>query len=261
MKTYLLTIFLILSIGAIGFAQNFSIGDQIVLTNDVPVETSMTLLLFSEVEHADKTLAYLEAGVKFKVLEIADAEVKLIAIPYEKLKDAQKNKIDGIVKRDYYNNKVYTISLKNFNAFAKKVEEIERVSIGILTLPFKARLQDDISFDTEFNLSTTLNINCYNFNKFSLNAQLGAGIGSVDLNTNNASGIEENKAQDVATLTTFIGAMVQFSNIQVGLYLGVDHINNQKNYQWESNGNLWVGFGIGFDVFSISTSSPKNKQL
>ena len=54
--------------------------------------------------------------------------------------------------------------------------------------------------------------------------------------------------------------MVEFNKIQVGLYAGVDHINNQKNYDWQSHGNIWLGFGLGYNLFKLSSSEPKNVQ-
>ena len=92
-----------------------------------------------------------------------------------------------------------------------------------------------------------------------MNLQIGAGIGSVNLNSSNASGITDGKAQDVATLNFFSGLMLEYKKVQAGIYVGVDQINNQSEYQWNSNGNLWFGFGIGFNVFKISLGE-KEKQ-
>ena len=54
--------------------------------------------------------------------------------------------------------------------------------------------------------------------------------------------------------------MLSHNNLQVGLYTGVDHINNQSNYQWNNNGEIWFAFGIGYDLFDVAKSSNQNKQ-
>ena len=84
---------------------------------------------------------------------------------------------------------------------AVSVNEKSPVNIGLLTLPFKARPQDDFSFDTEFNLNTTLSITPFQRNNYSLSVQLGAGIGSVGLNSNNSRGVMEDESQDAVSYT------------------------------------------------------------
>jgi len=260
-KTFTLILFLVsLSLSA----QKIGVGDVIVLTNTVPT-TAKTQSIYADNTDMSKIMKYLETNVKFRVLAIEDTSVNLMALPFKLKTQTQQDEFlkafpEEKLKSDYYNNKVYTISLKDFAAFAKKIESKERMSVGLLTLPFKARPQDKISFDTEFNLSTTLNIRIFDIAGSSFNYQVGAGIGSVGLNTSNASGIEDEDAQDVATLTMFNGVMLQYKRVQVGLYVGVDQINNQKKYDWVSNGNLWLGFGVGYNLFDISVSDDGNKQ-
>jgi hypothetical protein len=246
------------------FSQTIKQGDIIRLENNVPIIGSPTAL-FSNNVNLTKKAEYLQPYVKFRVIKITDTQVKLIALNYTVVSDSTKIKArikypNKIYKDEIYNNKIYTISRNNFNSFSEKIEPKERFSIGLLTLPFKARPQGDVTFDTEFNLNSTLNIRLFDIAGSSLNYQIGAGIGSVGLNTSNASGLSDDEAQDVATMTLLNGLMLQYKRVQVGLYAGVDHINNQKNYKWESNGNIWFGFGIGYNLFDISLSGEKNKQ-
>ena len=167
---------------------------------------------------------------------------------------------DPIEFTELYNNKIYSVSKSDFDLAAYKVEDTSPLSLGILTLPFKARPQDSFSFDTEFNLNTTLNITLFPIKDYTFNLQLGAGIGSVNLNSNNSPGITDDKAQDVATLTFLSGLMFQHNKLQIGLYLGTDQINNQDNYRWENNGNLWFAFGVGYDLFDIVKSGTNGEQ-
>ncbi|WP_296381766.1 hypothetical protein [Winogradskyella sp.] len=247
-------------------SQEIKLGDVVVLKADIPIIQKEVVGISSDLAEKDKILDYLQKGVKFYVVSLSSISsdiVKLRAVNFNSISPEERKSLDKMkimIKSDYYNDKIYAITSENFKAFAEKVVPEDRISIGIITLPFKARPQEDFSFDTELNLNTTLNIRIGHFLGSSFNYQLGAGIGSVGLNTNNASGIEADDAQDVATLTLFNGLMLQYNNVQVGLYLGIDHINNQKNYNWVSNGNIWLGFGIGYNLFEISVASSKNSQ-
>lgn len=250
-----ITLVVIISVNQI-YSQNFKAGEIIKLTAPVKVESVPIALHTKNVDLSVKT-EYLDT-YKYRVMEINDSTVKLLALNFKeskKEKDSAKSNLSEL-----YNNKIYVISRTDFDAFAIKYEPKERLSVGLLTLPFKARPQDDISFDTEFNLSSTLNVRFFDIAGSSFNYQVGAGIGSVGLNTSNSLGLSDDEAQDVATLTLLNGIMIQYNKVQVGLYSGVDFINNQKNYQWESNGNLWLGFGIGYNLFDISISNEKIKQ-
>ncbi|MGB5943296.1 MAG: hypothetical protein WBG71_10470 [Leeuwenhoekiella sp.] len=54
--------------------------------------------------------------------------------------------------------------------------------------------------------------------------------------------------------------MLEYKKVQVGLYMGWDHINNQANYNWEHQGNVWFGAGLGFDVFEISSDKTVSQN-
>jgi len=241
------------------------VGDIIILDADVKVSGHATGYFTGTV---DSSKTWIEGSVKFRVISITDTVVELRALNFDTLTKNQaivfkrQRKTD---KSKYYNDMIFPISKSDFELYSTRVESSDRISFGLLTLPFKARPQNNFSFDTEFNLSTTLNWRLGRINNMSLNIQLGAGIGSVGLNASNASGIdsEENEAQDVAILTFLGGAMIQYKNVQFGFYAGVDQINNQSKYRWESNGNIWFGVGIGYNIFNISVSKTtlenKNK--
>lgn len=254
--TKIFTTFIILFFMSNCFAQDIKVGDIIKLT--APVEVIGTPISLQSSESVTNYSKYIDT-YKYKVLKIGTDEVQLLALNFTIPKEEDKK--EGVTyNSDLYNNLIYTISLDNFKAFAIKSEPIERFSIGLLTLPFKARPQDDVSFDTEFNLSSTLNIRLFPLGGATFNFQIGAGIGSVGLNSSNAAGVNAGDEQDVATLTLLSGIMLQYRRVQVGIYGGVDQINNQSNFQWESNGNLWLGFGIGYNLFQIGVSKEKQNN-
>lgn len=217
----------------------------------ITLKTYCEVLNFKNITGEDQTTTkFLEPYIKFIVNHIGTDSVALKAPNFTK--DSTKAKI--------YNDKIYYISKSEFDKSAEVIQKKDKLSVGILTLPFKARPQDDFSFDTEFNLSTTLNYNITAIYDANFNVQIGAGIGSVNLNASNAKGITDLKAQDVACLNLFSGLMVEYKKVQAGLYVGIDQINNQSQYQWQHNGNIWFGFGIGFNVFNISLGEKENQN-
>ncbi len=254
MKKSIILIVILFFFGSLT-AQEFKIGDIIQFKAPArPVGTDVNIT--KSYDEATKTQYLLERNVKFIIIDNNDNKYKIEAIPFLPLKKENAKQRD---KSDYYNSKIFTLEKNEF--ISKAIIPPDKWSIGLLSLPFKFRPQDDKSFDTEFNLNSTLNYRIGNFWGTDLHAQIGAGIGSVGLNTNNAPGLEEGKAQDIATLAMLAGVMLQFKKVQAGLYIGVDHINNNDNYNWKSNGNVWFGFGVGYELFKISlTDNSSQKQ-
>ena len=260
-KKYILTITITLFTCFL-FAQD--VGDLVRLKVQIPVISVESII---DGKDKGKSFNVIGGSTKFMVISKSDSEVALQAPNYKPFSQEElekyRNENGGKERLDYsefYNEKIYTVSKSDFDLSAVSIEEKKRISIGILSLPFKARPQDSFSFDTKFNLNTTLNIALWHLGDYSLNGQFGAGIGSVSLNSNNAPGLMEDQDQDIATLTFLSGIMLSHNNVQVGLYIGVDQINNQDTYQWDDNGNLWFAFGIGYDLFNIASANKKNKQ-
>jgi hypothetical protein len=240
------------------------VGDLVRLRIQVPVKSVESIISGKDI---GKTFEVIGGSTKFMVISKTDTEVKLQApnykgfsIAYQEKYKAANNGKERLDYSEFFNEKIYTIKKSDFDLSAVKVEEKKRISVGLLTLPFKARPQDKFAFDTEFNINTTMNIALRYFGDYSLNFQFGAGIGSVGLNNSNASGIMENQDQDVSTLTFLSGIMLSHKNLQIGLYAGIDHINNQANYNWDSDGNIWLAFGIGYDLFDVATANTVNEQ-
>ena len=172
-------------------------------------------------EANDSIAKFLSPGIVFRINEISEktGQTKLKALHFKK-----KNSKEAY----YFNDKIYFVSNEDFeNSYEAHVPE-EKLSIGFLTFPFKVRFQDEFSFDTEFNFNTAISWNIHRVYQSKLNLQAGIGMGNVRLNQNNASGIGVGKEQNVATLNLFGGLMLEHKKAQIGIYLGVDHINNQR---------------------------------
>jgi len=271
MKIYLTPLLFLLAITGLQLqAQVIKQGDVIVLTSAVKVKTGATERIASTVDTAND-VTYLEKGIQFNVLLIDEKnnKVELLAVNisdytnflYTKRRDNRND-----LYQSQYNGKIYTIYFEDFKRFAKYYEPItmpSRLSLGILTLPFKARVSNDnVSYDTEFNFNSTVNVYITSFYDTHFSLQFGAGLGAVNLNESNTDykGTGVLQAQDVRTLTLLTGAMLSHNNIQIGIYAGWDHINNQENFIWDNNGKLWLGLGIGINVFNNSNQTVTSQS-
>lgn len=246
-------------------------GDIVKLNKQIKVKSTESIYNGNSTSN---DLTYLHTWVKFKIVEIDDSSnpklVLLKALNFnmsdKKIKRKRKKNASFVSKKEEYNDKIYTVNKTEFFKYAyvpeTKESKSDIFSIGLLTLPFKARpISDkgnDLRFDTEFNFNSTLNWCFGNWRDIKFNIQAGGGIGSVGIDPSTADGLavtgegEESRALDVATLTVLSGIMMQYKKVQVGVYAGVDYINNNPTYQWNHNGDIWLGFGIGFSVFEFS---------
>ncbi|WP_291127552.1 hypothetical protein [Flavobacterium sp. UBA7682] len=261
MKTALTIIFFFVSLKA--YQQSENIGQPFVLK----ASTNATFVKFIANVSLDTALpANTAMMAQSKVLYILQSVDKANGVVYFYADNfnLSKTEADRGTNRDksfYYNDKLLKMSYNDYKSNAKDVEFPDGVNFGILTLPFKYRPQKDADFETQFNLNTTFGILIRNkyFKKAKFYAQLGAGIGTVKLDASNASGVTDDDAQNVSTITGFMGLMMQYNDIQAGIYLGAEQINNNKKYGWENQGNLWISLGVGFKIFTLS-KSDKNKN-
>ena len=204
--------------------------------------------------------------IELEPLDFNDYSIKRIKRRNERFRFLEDNKLDFSLYAKLYNDRVFKVDANNFELLVEKVENKDikklpsRISIGVVTLPFKYRPQDHTSFDTEFNINTTVNVRLISKVNTHFYGQLGVGFGSVNLNSTNSDLIEDN-VQDKQTLSFLSGLMLQYDRIQIGVYFGVDKINNQGTVNWVSNGNMWIGFGAGYNLFKnkVSEESSNNK--
>ena len=159
------------------------------------------------------------------------------------------------------NYKVYKISKTNYDAIKIDAKGKDILRFGALALPIKLRASDDeVNFETDLNVNFALavRLNQGFINQWDLTWQVGFGLGSTNLTSSNSS-IEEGKDQNVQVLTGLTGLMLDYKGIQLGLYLGIDYINNQKQYNWQYNGNGFASVGIGFNIFGGETNGEEAK--
>ncbi|MGB5943295.1 MAG: hypothetical protein WBG71_10465 [Leeuwenhoekiella sp.] len=186
MKLNLFFILFLLIVFQTSYSQTESIGEGSLITLTKPLTVDNSVMTLKQGGSTTSPLNFIESGYKYEVVEILDDDVLLRPINFEVV-EPSKRKAGVTYKSDTYNDRIFKVSKTEFFAAAEKIEEKDRVSLGVLTLPFKARPQDDFSFDTEFNLSTTLNVRFCSLGKAGWYFQGGAGIGSVNLNSTNSS--------------------------------------------------------------------------
>ena len=190
-----------------------------------------------------KEVNYLEPQFIYTYLGCENDECYVTALPFSSGPDIK----NGLDRREYYNDKVFTISKSQFISKLKPFDNaIGKLTIGVLTLPFRIRLQDEWSFETTFNLGVTAGIHI----KRNIFLQLGTQIGSSEISSSNAD-IEDGKSITASTLSLVSGIMYEYKKAQIGIYLGADLINNQSEYDWIHHGKPWISLGIGYDIYKI----------
>lgn len=159
------------------------------------------------------------------------------------------------------NYKIYKMSKTDYNRI-KPVNQKDFLRFGALTLPVKLRSSDgEVNFETDLNANFAFAIRLKEsfINDWDLSWQSGFGFGSTNLTSSN-SAIEEGKDQKVQVLTGLTGLNLNFKGFQIGIYGGIDYINNQSEYDWKYNGNLFVSAGIGINIFGGNSNDDLQKE-
>lgn len=243
MKTIILSTLLFSSMF---FSQDLKKGDQIILNTPITVEKGT--IIMNDVKGSIAT--HLVEGYIYKVVKTDGIKTQLKALNF-----SNGTSTEGLL----YNSKIYTVLNTNLTDNFTVKEQKDILSIGIITLPFKYRPQNQESFETEFNINTTLNYAFYHFGDASVNIQAGTGFGSIRLDELNSNVSAEN-AVNAISLGFIIGPMIQYKNVQFGVYSGVDIINNNSQLNWSHNGKLWFGLGIGYNLFKIDVGVEQKNQ-
>lgn len=193
------------------------------------------------------SMVWLEESIIYKVQSVdhVTKKVRFYALDFEPLGTNNKRRNTENDLYYKYNYKLFEIDMSVYTSDAVDYTIPDRLNFGVLSLPFKLRPQSKFSFNTEFNLNLALGIKVTpSHYAWKIYIQGGAGTGSVKITT---AGTET----DVMALTGFSGLMVQYKDLQVGIYAGADWVNNNETLQWQSQGKLWFSLGIGYKIFTI----------
>jgi hypothetical protein len=195
-----------------------------------------------------------EQNVMFVVQSITPTSVFFYAKDFSELSNSDSKYKTNKDKSFYYNDLLFSMKIEDYKVNAVDASFPDNIVLGLITLPYKLRPQNNTSFDSEFNLNASLGVLVFGkfFGNTKLYIQAGSGLGSVSLNTSNAPGLNADQAQNVSCFTAFSGLMVQYKDVQAGFYFGGDWIKNNSKYNWESQGKSWISLGIGFKVFTLA---------
>lgn len=261
MKTKLLLLLLLWA--GVVWGQEMKVGER--FTFKVPAKHSKTDLKNDNLRDIlNKNPNYLEAGIKYKIVEVnKDLITVVVDPPFIEHKVNSDKKTAEISTATYYNYKLFNVSKEEFLTKAEDAYQYDlpdRFNIGILTLPFKFRNQGDKSFEAEFNLNSTLAYRFLSVGGGHLFGQIGAGIGGVELNDVNSKGIIDKATIKANALSMLAGIMIQYKKVQAGIYIGTDYINNQTFYQWRYQGKPWFAFGVGYQLFNVSLGKGNQEK-
>jgi hypothetical protein len=135
---------------------------------------------------------------------------------------------------------------------------------GALTLPLKIRFGDGKNiysqYEENLNLGLTfgLKFTVPSTKEQSINALVLAGVTTVTLDSVNLKtpSYYDPKNTSTKAVTFGLGAVYQYSNFQIGIFTGIDHISGQLGREWRQQDRPWLGIGIGLALFN-NTSTTK----
>lgn len=131
---------------------------------------------------------------------------------------------------------------------------------GASVLPFKLRPQTG-EFTKDLTLTGLGGIKWRPKRKdsFSVGALFGVGVTSVSLDSLNTEG-RVLEPSDRAAITLSTGLVMQWERLQVGVFMGWDHLNKADRKLWVHQGAHWLAVGIGVSIFSEESEVKKEEN-
>lgn len=162
--------------------------------------------------------------------------------------------------------KYFLVDKIQFMAKCKRLYDTWHMSVifGSTLVPVKLR-HSPFDFSKDFSLGPTIGIR-FRIDKFSpnfLNLIYGFGITSVTIDSSTITNNTTLKANsDVAGISHALGLVGEFSNIQIGIFLGKDILSkkDQDNYGWKYNKKPWFSIGFGLTIFSNTKEAKFSRQ-
>jgi hypothetical protein len=152
--------------------------------------------------------------------------------------------------------KYFLLSQDDFSAKAvPRYSTRASFSAGAIIIPIKARFRTfDFSTDVHigpavgarFRLSPYSNTNFFN-------ALATFGVSTISLDSTSTSGAVR-QPTDRPALTFSVGGVLEFSNAQIGFFIGCDYISQNETTQWRYQGKPWISLGMGYSIISRNTT-------
>ena len=179
----------------------------------------------------------------------------------------KKDQTEAVYAYNYKDSKrrerlYFLMSKSDFqNKTIRRYSRRPSFAIGTAAVPFKIRTSP-FNFTNDIGIGPVVGIKFrlsrYN-NKNFFNVLLGFGLSSVNLDSLSTNGnvTTNSPITNPAALTLSAGGVFEFSNIQVGAFIGRDYINRNNKIDWIYQGKTWLSIGLGYTLFSKSTTNQK----
>ncbi len=146
------------------------------------------------------------------------------------------------------------------------------INATALTVPFKYRPKSNSSEDIKGVFSTSFNAGLFGgishgrtkfhyrkkvgnqsfTEKISLGMFLGAASETLtEKNTNDGSGLTDSESQTIGLASIGTGLVFSRNKLSLGLFMGWDLGIGSLSDSWDYNGRLWLGVGLGYDIFKL----------
>ncbi|HMQ48361.1 MAG TPA: hypothetical protein PKA00_13190 [Saprospiraceae bacterium] len=127
-------------------------------------------------------------------------------------------------------------------------------SAGTIVIPVKVR-SSPFDFSTDITLGPSAGakwrLSPYSDENF-FNAMMGFGVTHITLDSLSTEGVIR-QTSDRPALTLSFGGVFEFSNAQIGFFVGWDYISQNAQNQWIYQGKPWLSLGLGYAIISRST--------
>jgi hypothetical protein len=137
---------------------------------------------------------------------------------------------------------------------------IAQPAFGTIIVPFKSRrsiTRDNQRYASSFSSSSTIGpslgarfrISRYNPHYLSIIGVYGLANANVDSATTQGF---ERKSKDLAAITKAVGLVLEFDNVQAGLFIGDDKVSGETGNKWIYNGKRWFAVGLGYQFIKAN---------
>lgn len=234
-------------------------GQKFIVISDHPDSLTVTLkVLDYTVKNKDKNDSlnklYEATGDFYKY------NYKGTSSEYKKLSSHDVN------SRNYSDSQKYFLVSKSIlKAHSTKYTKTRlSLAFGALSFPFKFRIQKNtIDFSSGFNMGAAIGIRLphYSFREFTHTFLTAYSFSTINIDSTAATRNHDllTTTNNFSAFTFSLGYMIEYDNIQAGIFVGCDHIGriNQNTYGWIYQSKPWISVGFGYAIFT----KEKSKEI
>lgn len=85
------------------------------------------------------------------------------------------------------------------------------------------------------------------------------GITHLPLDSIQTQGVI-NQTSDRAAVTLSLGSVFEFSNAQIGIFIGWDYVSDNELLRWRYQGKPWLSIGLGYSILSRGSNNTTVKE-